>query len=40
MALFEGYERRINQVNAFLAKFGLDARAVSDTLSFKRAKPL
>lgn len=28
------------ELNAFLAKFGLDARAVSDTLSFKRAKPL
>ena len=28
------------EVNAFLAKYGLDARAVSDTLSFKRVKPL
>jgi hypothetical protein len=28
------------EINAFLAKYGLDARAVSDTLSFKRVKPL
>jgi hypothetical protein len=28
------------EINAFLAQYGLDARAVSDTLSFKRAKPL
>ena len=25
MALFEGYERRINQINAALAKFGINS---------------
>ncbi len=27
------------EINAFLTKYGLDARAVSDSLSFKRVKP-